>query len=527
MNIAVNDADLALLFPSYVRVDAGLRVVSCGPALSRLVPAAVAGARFGEVFKEEWACDSARVHAMAAARKAIRLSSRSCRRMFIGSVIPDGDGALFAINPTPMSIGCDDPVLQLSDFEPGSPIVPAIILLGMQQALIDEAAEAALELVKERQKSLGLLERLSRLAGIFAHDFNNLLSVMALNAKCLQRDAALQGQSRRQIDILGEALDRGADLTQSLMVIAQQRHDSRLPTSIDRLLAENLDIFKSTAGRGIALSLDLRDEGAVVEVSKTGLVASLVNLIVNSREVTTGCGTIRISTRLKDAGAAPPAPGVRCGEGRYIVIEVIDNGPGISEEAAARAVETFRSPSRLAGGLGLPSVHDFALEMEGFIAIGAGRGGGAAVAIWLPVASPSPATGETAPGDESRALRPARARILVVEDEPLALEALGELLEGLGHDVELASGANSARAILAQRPCDILLTDIVMPDGSGIDLANWASGVRAGIGVVLMSGFVPDASGLRGEWQFLRKPFRQDLLREMINKALDARSGPA
>ena len=201
---------------------------------------------------------------------------------------------------------------------------------------------------------------------------------------------------------------------------------------------------------------------------------------------------------------------------RYVAVRLSDSGPGMSAAVLSRVFEPLFSTKPHGSGIGLASVQEFALEMEGEVCLDAVAGEGTSVYLYLPLAAVS------APDDADLASPPAASvsatglRVLIVEDEPYALEALCELVEGMGHTACAAANAAAAQDIMLAGPCDLMLSDVVLPGVGGLELARWVEARQPGIPVVLMSGYVPDARQMSARWTFIRKPIDTEQLRKVL-----------
>jgi nitrogen-specific signal transduction histidine kinase len=395
------------------------------------------------------------------------------------------------------------------------------MLVGMQRAMIEDSRSVAMELAYERQRSFDLLDRISRVAGFMAHDFNNFLSIIKLNCERLSREMELDPRVQRLVAIIRDTAIRGSDITRSLMTLSRQRSDSCVSITIDSLIRENLAFFKTVVGSKLELQIHLDAGDPAVLVSRVGILNSLVNLLINARDAMADGGAITISTGLRRALLDIPGSKAPAVMQDYVAIEVADTGAGMSHDVLSKAFEPLFSTKAHGNGIGLASVLEFAREMGGDACLDSSLGKGARIYIYLPVsdgAAPDAASANV-PIAHRHAAFGAKA-VLLVEDEPYALEALSEMLEAEGLAVTACGSAAQAQAALAHGQYRVLLTDIIMPGESGANLARQACAQQPGLKVILMSGYVPDAEELQADWQFIRKPMDTQMLLEMIHAAL-------
>jgi len=519
MQLVLDEKQLSRLFPAFLAVDGAMNLSAVGPVVARLVPEARAGTPILDHFGwtgNDLPRDLARI---AGEGQYIQLRPLNGSLSLEGCVVPSGSGFFLALNVVPGTADASEVPLTMSDFGLADTGVQAQTLLMLQQGLLRESHEAARDLARERQRSLDQLERFSRIAGHMAHEFNNLLSIVRLNLDRLARSLVLADAERRLIGILFETVERGSDMTRSLMTLAHQKHDSRVPLSVDAIIQENRAFLSTVAGTRTRLAVRLGAPDAVVEASRTDLLNGLVALLVNARDAMPDGGVVSLSTGVRKATLRlsdhAPAHEVAC-----LAIQVEDNGIGMDGEVLSRAFDPLFSTKPDGRGIGLASVLEFARECGGDACLDSVPGQGTTAHIYLPL---SLADGE--PGRGAAEAQTTGARILVVEDEPYALEALSEMLEFEGFAVTQALDATSALAALGAGAHDLLLSDVMLPDLGGLELAARVSEIEPATGIVLMSGYIPDGGDLRPEWRFIRKPIDMGRLLELLAEALhEARS---
>lgn len=511
------------IFPANIMLDHDLRVVALGPSLARRFPEFTIGASLLDHFRPSTSGVDTTIEAVAGSETMISLESLSSDKVLSGWVIPSDGGYFLALRLAPAGYALENSGLQISDFAPGDPAIHALLMFSIQRAVLEEQRLVALELDRARQLSLDLVNRITRAAGFLAHDFNNFLSIIKLNCERLKVKLADQPRPLRLVEIIAGAAARGSAVTRSLMTLSYQRNDTRIPVSIDALIEENLAFFQTTVGAHVRLDLDLGAQGATAMTSPVAALNCLVNLLINARDAMPRGGTVHLSTALLAGDQAT---------GQQIVIEVIDDGEGMPAEVCERAFEPLFSTKSHGNGLGLPSVLEFATDSGGSARIASTPGTGTRVTVSLPCFTPprvaeieivaaethEPSANATT-GSAAEALMPG---VLVVEDEPDALEALCELLDSSGFHVTGVSNGQAAVEELARRRFEVLLTDIVLPGESGAQLASKACEMDPALKVVLMSGFVPQGEELKDDWMFVRKPIDARAVTELLRVATRA-----
>lgn len=524
MRVDLSLERLEKLFPGFIIIDAEYHLRAFGPSLARQVPAMQVGALMSDHFRGVRPMGAGTLAEMAESGDLLQVMSHDGRVRLSGSVLRGDGDWLLALRNVPSDFTMDSHDLQISDFGHDDPVVAGLMLFALQRAMLEDSQEIALNLARERQRSMDLLERISRISGFMAHDFNNFLSIIRLNADRIASAAGSDSRINRLAGIIREMTDRGSDITRSLMTLSRQRHDSRLPLQVDQLLSDNAAFFQTLVGGGVVLEFDLSAGEAIVEVSRVGLLNCVINLLLNARDAMPDGGAVLIATGLRRA----PMPGAPDSElTDCIAIVVTDTGHGMAADVLARAFEPLFSTKAHGNGLGLASVIEFAHEMGGDACIDSAPGEGTTVYLYIPVAAAASCQAPASiPGHDHARADKDKPAVIVVEDEPYALEALTELLEAFDLQVlPCVSVAEAKAALTSATNVRLLLSDILLGAESGVDLARSACDAVPDLRVILMSGYVPESETIRADWQFVRKPMDTSLLTDMIGRALAADAG--
>ena len=277
-----------------------------------------------------------------------------------------------------------------------------------------------------------------------------------------------------------------------------------------------IDLLDRTLGERFIIHTDLSHEVCAVEADRAQLASAVLNVAVNARDAMPDGGTLRLATER-----------LHREEGDQIAICVTDTGTGMDEETIARAMEPFFT-TKGAGkgtGLGLSQVYGFATQSGGDLHIVSTPGEGTTVTILLPCSDAElPLAPDAGPG-EARAAR--IGAVLLVEDNEEVGEFAEALLRELGHSVTWARSGAEALAAAAERPFDVVLTDVVMPAMSGIELADQLHRLQPDLPLVLTTGYSDEIarSGAGGR-PVLLKPYRIETLAAVLDDALSgARAG--
>lgn len=520
MLLTIEEQQLVSLLPAYLRLDSSLYIKAIGPSVAEHMPDIRVGMRCTDVF-DFIHTDIEQFFDNPQGVKPIRLVSHCGRTHLFGAAVFDKSGCILAVRHVLSEESMNNGTLHMNDFGYADPVVLSVMLISLQRAMLEESQATAIELAHERERSASLLERTDRVAGYMGHDFNNLLSIIRLNADRLLRKFGHDEKISNLAQIIRETAARGSNITQSLMKLSHQQTDTLLPIIIDDLIRENDTFLHSVVGSGISFDIDLRATTSESVISYNGLLNCIINLLINAREAMPHGGRISLSTSITQGLVTRKSHSGDAEPSAYIAICVADSGSGMSEALLSRAFEPLFSSKPRGTGLGLASVRDFAKEMGGDVWLESQVGEGTTVYLHLPLANPS-AEAQTAHEFGQSADTPAigTRHILLVEDEPYALEALAEMLEAEGYAVTPCASGEQAMQALEQQAYHVLLTDIVMPGQTGTEIARKANLDQPFIKTILMSGYVPDSASLEPGWMFIRKPMDSDELLRLVASAV-------
>jgi PAS domain S-box-containing protein len=388
-----------------------------------------------------------------------------------------------------------------------------------------EALEARLqEQLREAQK----LESVGRLAGGVAHDFNNLLTSI-LGFVELARET-LPGTAPA-VELLGGALDsakRAATLTQQLLAFARKKIVHPEVIGLNEVVEGLAPMLRRVVGENLEIVLSLAPELGRVMVDVGSVEQVVMNLVVNARDAISGAGRITLETGNVHLDEVYCREHLGIVPGGYIMLAVHDSGAGMTPEVAALVFEPFftTKPVGEGSGLGLAMCDGIVRQAGGSIAFETERGVGTTFRVYLPraqgaravVRGVTAAAGVATGGPET---------VLIVEDEPLILRVAERVLTGLGYDVLTARDGQEGLEVAARTPrtIDLLITDVVMPNMGGRELAARLTEVRPGLRVLYSSGYPADAVGehsiLAEGIDFLQKPYRPATLAGRIREILD------
>jgi len=390
---------------------------------------------------------------------------------------------------------------------------------GVVVTLRDVTTRHDLEL---RLRQAERLEAVGQLAGGLAHDFNNVLLVIRGYSGILKASLA---DSPLVVDVeeIASAADRAADLTRQLLAFA--RRQVLQPALLDvREVVHGIEkLLRRSVREDIEMSVHLHRDVPAVVADAGQIEQVLLNLVVNARDAMPDGGKVSISIEpaILEPGArvSPPVPG-----GSYVAISVVDTGEGIRAADLPYIFEPFftTKDEGVGTGLGLSTVYGIVAQSGGGIEVATPPNGGTRMTIYLPAAEG--AAGE--PDEELSAPRSqvGHERILLVEDEDPVRDIVRRVLEDAGYDVLAAARPSEAQQIVAETNIDLLLTDVVMPEMSGYDLALRVRLSQPEARTLFISGYahkaLAEAEKIPGG-DLLRKPFSPEDLKRAVRAVLD------
>jgi PAS domain S-box-containing protein len=391
--------------------------------------------------------------------------------------------------------------------------------------IMDISARRTLEAqLRQAQK----MEAVGQLAGGVAHDFNNILTAIAGFAEFLQDEFPPGDPHREDVGEILRGARRAASLTAQLLAFSRKQVLRSEVLDLNKVVTRMTTMLRPLLGSSLHLVTLPAPRAVPVLADRTQLEQVLMNLALNARDAMQGGGTLTI-----EIGIAPAEPGAP----QRATLVVSDTGVGMSPEVVARIFEPFftTKPPGQGSGLGLATVHGIVRQSGGTVDVESRVGEGTSFTITLPLAAGSrvrPITGETSAigGSKRGEGRRQAGTVLIAEDEEAVRAIAQRLLERAGYRVLTARHGADALRVLTQTSgtVDLILSDIVMPEMGGVELAARAAEVLPGLPVVLMSGYtdndlgpIDDEGMVAG---FVSKPFTSETLLETVKAALRSRA---
>jgi len=370
------------------------------------------------------------------------------------------------------------------------------------------------------------MESVGRLAGGVAHDFNNMLGVIIGHAEIAQEKLPANHPVRSELVSITSAAERSAALTQQLLAFARKQTYAPKVIDLNDTVAGMLPMLRRLIGEDIELAWLPGSDGRLVKMDPTQIEQILANLCVNARDaiVDTGKITIETGTAVFDQAYCADHPGFM--PGSYVLLAVSDNGSGIPEATLSQVFEPFFTTKEFGKGtgLGLATVYGIVKQNKGFINVYSEVGQGTTFRIYL-----ASHQGEAvAAREEATAVELLRGqeRILLVEDEPMLIEMTTIMLERQGYTVLAAATPGEAMRLAQEHGdgIDLLITDVVMPEMNGRELASRIAATVPRLKCLFMSGYTANVIAHHGVLDegvhFMQKPFSSRELAAKVREVL-------
>ncbi len=407
------------------------------------------------------------------------------------------------------------------------------LLVICQDVTESKRAEAERERLQNDLLHAQKLESVGRLAGGVAHDFNNILTAIQGNVGLTLEDLPPDSPLRENLHEILRCVTRSADLTRQLLAFARKQTVVPQLVDLNATVEGMLKMLRRLIGENIELVWRPGADLKAIKIDPSQLVQVLTNLCVNARDAINGVGTVVIESRnvVVDEDYCATHPGMA--PGAHVLMTVADSGAGMDREVLGHVFEPFYTTKGIGEGtgLGLATVYGIVKQNGGFIDVASTPGKGTTFSLHFPAHAAKP------PGPAKEEAAPATARgretILLVEDEPAILRVSKLALENLGYTVLAASTPGEAVRFAKEHAgkIDLLLTDVVMPEMHGRDLARLLHSQFPHLKHIFMSGYTGNLITPNGVIEdgihFLQKPFSTKTLAEKLREVLDEDRPPA
>lgn len=393
-------------------------------------------------------------------------------------------------------------------------------LLGISQDITENRETE--ELIRRSQK----MEAVGQLSGGIAHDFNNQLGIVTGYLEFLKEFLKEEERQSAWVRSAQKAAQRCIELTSQLLLFSRTKSPERSIVDINGVINNIEGIVNKSVTPEVNVFFQLEEAAWPVVLDEGELGDAIVNMVINSRDAMPKGGDIIVRTSnvylddevmISDQGTRP---------GDYVMLEVQDNGTGMSKEVVEHIFEPFftTKPEGSGTGLGMSMVYSFVQRYDGTINIDSTIGYGTSIRIYLPRANEVDQFARNAiDPDHVMILPKGTERVLVVDDELELLNLTGEYITSLGYVVFKAANAADALKTLSHETIDLVFSDIVMPGGiNGYELGNEIKDKYSDIKIILSSGYVGRSSTTKYDGVVVNKPYTRQELAFQIRSSLDA-----
>lgn len=402
----------------------------------------------------------------------------------------------------------------------------APILFGIQEKARQETAKAKLqEQLNQTQK----MESVGRLAGGVAHDFNNMLNVILGRTELVLENLAADNPLRDDLDEIRKAAERSANLTRQLLGFARRQTVTPRVLDLNETIASMLKMLERLIGEDIDLNWKPGSRLDLVRIDSGQVDQILANLAVNARDaIGNAIGKLCIETANVSFDEEYCAAHAEFQPGDYVMLAVSDDGSGMDEETRVQIFEPFFTTKEVGQGtgLGLSTIYGIVKQNNGFVNVSSELGKGSTFYIYLPALKADSRRNEDALASGASPAGGTET-ILIVEDEAAILNLIRMMLERLGYTILTAGGPSEARRVAheQQGKIDLLITDVVMPEMNGRDLARSMHEYCPHIRCLFMLGYTANLIAHQGVLDdgvnFISKPFSPRDLARKVREALD------
>jgi signal transduction histidine kinase/ActR/RegA family two-component response regulator len=359
------------------------------------------------------------------------------------------------------------------------------------------------------------LESLGLLAGGIAHDFNNFLGIMLGNLNLAQVNVKNEEHALKYLTRLEKGIQKASELTQQMLAYTGKSTPKMEAISVNCLVQDMMELIQASISKRLSLKQNLGVMLPEVLGDKTQLQQVVMNLILNAADAFEDKeGVIEVTTMVKEFSSEGIAPifGIPNAAVPYMMIEVKDEGKGITPEVLDRIFDPFYTTKQTGRGLGLSAASGIVKAHNGFMKVHSIPGGGSTFRVFLPLKTPQNMELPLRGPDDCQTLKKFRGRLLLVEDETALAEAIINMVRKLGLEVYWAhDGKEALYAYEDSGPYSLVLMDLIMPRLNGVETFEELRIRHSKASVVLMSGYnITDSldvlvkKGLKG---FLQKPF--------------------
>jgi signal transduction histidine kinase/CheY-like chemotaxis protein len=392
-----------------------------------------------------------------------------------------------------------------------------IFATALERKRTDQEREALETRLHQAQR----LEAVGTLAGGIAHEFNNILGAMLGHAEMALMAPGPHGSTQRHVRQIMKAGERARTVIDQVLTFSRRRERRHRPIAAQPVVAEAIELLRASLPATLSVQTNLRSTDARLQGDPAQLQQVVMNLCTNAAQAMDARGTVEVDLDTIESSAPAPLSHGSLAAGRYIRLTVADRGHGIDAATMQRMFEPFFT-TKAAGsgtGLGLPTVHGIVTEHHGAIDVKSAPGAGTTFAAYFPQTDECPVREE----ESQASAPPGNGQTILLVDDEKSLVLLGEeMLATLGYEPVGFDDSRAALAAFRAKPerFDLVLTDEVMPDMTGTELAGALHRLRPDLPIVLMTGYIGHAESDRGRPAGICEVLRKPLLSATIAQCL-------
>lgn len=384
--------------------------------------------------------------------------------------------------------------------------------------------------LEEQLRQAQRMESVGTLAGGIAHDFNNILAIINGYSALLKKGDGDPVKRAQWFEAIATAVDRGAGVVRQLLTFAHKQAVEFKPLDINHVIREFVNFVRETFPESVEFQLDLENDIPAVVGDSGQLQQALLNLCVNARDSMPGGGTISILSRQSE-GYLVKKRYAEADAKSYVLVEVRDSGAGMSKETQTRIFEPFFTTKEFGegSGLGLAVVYGVVKSHQAFIDVDSQVGKGTSMRIYFPASFSAPA--QVADRKEAYVSKSSgEETVLLVEDEPMILDLLKEVLEGGGYKVMVAQNGEEAVDVYsnAKDRIAVVLSDMGLPKLGGWEAFQQMKQLNPRVKAILASGYLDPRLKSEmikaGARDFIQKPYVPEQILQRIREVIDSTS---
>ncbi len=406
-------------------------------------------------------------------------------------------------------------------------ISPAYTVKGMRYVgvLRDITDETLLE---NRLHQAQKMEAIGRLAGGIAHDFNNILTAIIGYSDMVMDDLSVDSDTYGNMKEIQSASQRAKELVKQILTFSRRSDNERHTFEAEQVVREAVRLIRAAIPSSILIEEHYSGMPMMLEMDPTQLHQIIMNLCVNAAQAMGDNGRMEVSTALCPVEEVPFAINKALSPGFYLKLSIADNGPGIPDELHERVFEPFFTTKEVGNGtgMGLSAVHGIVINNQGDVRLHNNPGGGARFDVYLPLMELFSEIRPTSVASSHEVIQKQLGTLLYVDDEVPLTSVIQKFLNRQGFEVDIANDPLQALAMFKADPqrYDVVVSDQVMPNMRGDQLAEEILAIRPGLPFILCSGFCDtidrEIAQEKGLTEFVQKPLEFKAFAELLKKTI-------